>query len=182
MTENPPTSEPEPIAETPMIVPEEAAQPAEPVAAASPASAKPASKHIGRKIWYGFIIFLSGLVILICAVGAIGSLVITKPVSDSVVALLEVVENGAGGMRQAASRVDGLLGEAQQVTIGISQSVGQVSENISDKGLLLTLLPEEQERGRLRGDQRHHEHGERAPEEGAGPPLHFCGVPSGMKT
>ncbi len=125
MTENPPTSEP--------------------VAAASPASVKPASKHTGRKIWYGFIIFLSGLVILICAVGAIGSLVITKPVSDLAVALLEVVENGAGGMRNTAARVDGLLGEAQQVTIGISQSVGQVSENISDKGLLLTLLPEEQE-------------------------------------
>jgi len=128
-----------------MIVMEEPAQLAEPVAAASPATAKPASKHIGRKIWYGFIIFLSGLVILVCAVGAIGSLVITKPVSDAAVALLEVVENGAGGMRNAAARVDGLLGEAQQVTIGISQSVGQVSENISDKGLVLTLLPEEQE-------------------------------------
>ena len=155
MTEELPTSKPERISEIPTIeektFPEEPAQFAEPAESISPATthsaeaAKPPSKHIGRKIGYGFIIFLSGLVILICAVGAIGTLVITKPVSDAAVALLEVVENGAGGMRQAASRVDGLLGEAQQVTIGIAQSVGQVSENISDQGLVLTLLPEEQE-------------------------------------
>jgi methyl-accepting chemotaxis protein len=129
----PPASEPQPIIE-------------QAVATSGPESPKkPTSRHIGRKIWYGFVIFLSSLVILICAVGLIGTWVLESSISDAAVGLLGAVENGAGGMRQAAARVDGLLGEAQQVTLGISQSVGQVSQNISDLGLVMTLLPEEQE-------------------------------------
>jgi hypothetical protein len=151
MNDNLPTSEQEMSPESLADVPEEASQTAEPVEAATPAveqpatSVEPTNRHTGRKIWYGFIIFLSGLVILVCAVGAIGTWVVEQSVSDSAVELLGVVENGAGGIRNAATRVDGRLGEAQQVTIGISQSVQQVSQNITDKGLLLTLLPEEQE-------------------------------------
>jgi len=103
------------------------------------------SKHIGRKIWYGTAIGLCGLVILLCAIGMVGTWIIEQSLSDTAVALLTVVENTAGGLRQAGDRLDTGLSEVQQVTGGISSAAEQLSQNVADQGLVLTLLPEEQE-------------------------------------
>jgi hypothetical protein len=103
------------------------------------------SRHIGRKIWYGVVIGLSVLVILVSVVGVIGSWIVESALSDLSASGLTLVENTAGGMRQVGDRIDGRLVEAQQITGNVSQAVGQLSQNIDDKGLVLVLLPEEQE-------------------------------------
>jgi BMFP domain-containing protein YqiC len=106
---------------------------------------QPANRHIGRKIGYSLVIFLSGLVIVLCVVGVIGSWILRSTLTDLSTDVLTLVENSAGSIRQVAGRVDGLLAEGQQVTGNISQAADQLSQNVEDKGLVMVLLPEEQE-------------------------------------
>jgi uncharacterized phage infection (PIP) family protein YhgE len=110
-----------------------------------PMTEEKTSRHIGRKIWYGVVISLSVLVILVSVAGIIGEWIVESTLSDISVSLLTVVENSAGSLRQVGARVDTKLVEAQQITGNISQAAGQLSQNVADKGLAMVLLPEEQE-------------------------------------
>jgi hypothetical protein len=103
------------------------------------------SRYIGRKIWYTIAIILCVLVILLGVVSVVGTWVIDLTLSDVTVTLLGVVDNTAGQLRNVASKINQGLAQAQEVTTSIAGVTGQLSENIQDKGIILTLLPEEQE-------------------------------------
>jgi hypothetical protein len=103
------------------------------------------SKHIGRKIWYSAAIFLSSLVILLSTVSVVGTWIVENAVSDAAVTMFGVVHATAGQVRKAGSEIDLKLAEVQGVTTNIAGVTGQLSQNIQDQGILLTLLPEEQE-------------------------------------
>ncbi len=108
-------------------------------------STKPHSKHIARKIWYTIAIILSVVVLLVSAVGIVATWVIERTLSDVAVTLLGVVEDTAGGLRNATSRIDQGLAQMQEITTGVEDASAKLSQNVTDQGLILLLLPAEQE-------------------------------------
>lgn len=103
------------------------------------------NRHIGKKIWYSFIIFISVLVLIISAVGAVGTWYVERSLSDAVVGVFEVVYQSAGGLRNVGTRLNQSGGEIRQISTNVSEVSKNISQNIADKGLIATLLPQEQE-------------------------------------
>jgi len=103
------------------------------------------NSYLGKKILYGFVIGLSGFILLLCLAGIIGVWVVEGPLSDAAVATLKVVENSTALIRQSGSRVDSTLNLLQSKTAEIADASQQLSQNVTDKGLVMALLPEAQE-------------------------------------
>jgi len=103
------------------------------------------SKHVGRKIWYGAVIALSVLVLLVCAVGVVGTWVLESKLSDATVALLQTAEDVVGRAQQVIAEVQEPLGEVQQISTKVADASTKLSQNVKDAGLLKLLLPPEQE-------------------------------------
>ena len=106
---------------------------------------KPSKKHTGKKILYALVIAMCGLILVGSLVSIIGVWVVQRPLSDAAVAGLSVVENSTKVIRSANSRVDQGLAGLQTKTTEISDASQQLSQNVTDKGLVLVLLPEEKE-------------------------------------
>jgi len=102
------------------------------------------SPQTGRKIWYAAAIVLSGIVLLISALGVFGSWVLMDTLGDISETMLGAVDRSAGSVRMVFSDVDDTLGEIQVITDSLVDSRDQLSQAVSDQGLLMTLLPEEQ--------------------------------------
>jgi len=102
-------------------------------------------RHLGKKILFTFVIILCVLVILVSAIGVVGEWAIRRPVTEAVVAILTVVEDTAGTAQQVTARVDQAAEKLQSVSVEIEDASSKISQNVSDKGLVLTLLPEEKE-------------------------------------
>lgn len=92
---------------------------------------------------------MSILVILLSLGSIISVWLVEPPVKDTAVSLLVLVERSAGNMRQVNDRVDQTMGDLQTVTTDIADAANQISQNVSDKGLVLALLPEEKEQALL---------------------------------
>lgn len=103
------------------------------------------SKHTGRKIWYGAVIVFSALVLIICAVSVVGTWVLQSKLSDTTVALLQAAENLAGRAQLVIDQVQEPLGEIHKVSTNVSEASSKLSQDVQDKGLLMLLLPPEQE-------------------------------------
>ena len=99
--------------------------------------------NLGKKIAYSLVIGLSALIILLSAIGVIGVWIVQRPVSETAVAVLEVVENSASVLRQSSSRADQTLAALETRTVAIEDASRQISQNVSDQGLVMTLLPAE---------------------------------------
>ena len=105
----------------------------------------PENKHIGTKVLYSIVIGMSGLILFLCAIGILGVWLVQGTLSDATVALLEVVEGSARVTREATGRVDQTLSGLQAQVIEVAEASSQLSQNITDKGLVLVLLPAEKE-------------------------------------
>jgi hypothetical protein len=103
------------------------------------------NSNIGKKVLYSLVIAMSGLILLLSITGIIGTWVVERPLSDAAVTLLSLVENSTKVIRTATSRVDQSLDALEAKTTEISDASNQLSQNITDKGLVLVLLPEEKE-------------------------------------
>jgi gas vesicle protein len=103
------------------------------------------NKHIGLRIWYIIAITLSVLVLILSTIGVIGTWILSRSLSNAAVAVLGAAQDMAGGVRQVAQRLDQSAVNVKQVTSGVSDASAKISQNINDQGLLLTLLPAEQE-------------------------------------
>ena len=101
--------------------------------------------HVGKKILYTIVILLSSLLILLSVAGIIGVWLVERPLSDTAVAVLSVVEESTVTVRAATDRVDQALVKLQGITTQVQDASQQLSQNVTDKGLVLVLLPEEQE-------------------------------------
>ena len=86
-------------------------------------------------------IAVSVLVILICAALVAGTWVTESAASKAAVQMLQAVDNVAQMMRDGGTRVDtGLVALGDSVS-NVENASAQLSQNVSDKGLVLTLLP-----------------------------------------
>lgn len=103
------------------------------------------NKHFGKKIIYALVIAMSGLVILSCIVATLGFLIVSRPLGNMAVSALQVVENAAITVQTYADRVDGRLASLEVKTLEISDATEKIGQNVTDKGLVLTLLSEERE-------------------------------------
>jgi len=68
-----------------------------------------ANSYLGKKILYGFVIGLSGLILLFCLAGILGVWIAQGPLGDAAVNALKVVENSSGFIRQSVEKVDTTL-------------------------------------------------------------------------
>lgn len=103
-------------------------------------------RHTGRKIWYGVVIALSAVVILISAAGILGTWVVGRALSDATVQMLVAVERAAGRAETLAGNAERGLADIQDLTTQVSNVTQQIGENVTDKGVVLALLPEDRER------------------------------------
>ncbi len=87
------------------------------------------------------VIAVSVLVLLICAAGIAGFWVVERASASAAVQMLQAVDNVAQGMRDGVGGVDNGLVSIGESVSSVEAASAQLSQNISDKGLLLTLLP-----------------------------------------
>jgi hypothetical protein len=101
--------------------------------------------HIGRKVLYALVIFMSGLIIFLNVAGIIGVWTVGRMISNATVAVLKVVENTANTIQESTAKMDARLVTFQEKVNEIMEATQKLSGNVSDKGLIMVLLPEEQE-------------------------------------
>jgi hypothetical protein len=99
----------------------------------------------GRRIWFGTAMVLSALVLLLCAVSVIGVWILESVLSNTVVEVIDAVDVFTGNVRGVIEKVDQGVGSLQEVSISISNASAQLADQVTDKGLILVLLPDEQE-------------------------------------
>lgn len=103
------------------------------------------TKHIGRKILYVVVISLSVLIILFSFIGLIGIWAVQRPLTDAVVSIMVLVEETASLGQQITVKVDGIIERAEEITTGFSSASSELSGEVTDKGVVMVLLPEENE-------------------------------------
>ena len=103
------------------------------------------NKHIGKKILYVIVIGMSGLILLLSAIGILGVWLIQRPLSDTTISLLHVVETSAKVIRASGDRVDQALAAFETQIQEIATASDQLSHNVIDKGMVMVLLREEKE-------------------------------------
>jgi methyl-accepting chemotaxis protein len=101
--------------------------------------------QIGRKTWYGLAIILSVLVILVSVAGVVGSWVGGSTLSAATVQVLLVVEGTADNMSTLVDGIDLRVAGLEETSLAIRDATDQLSQNVTEKGLVLTLLPEARE-------------------------------------
>lgn len=99
----------------------------------------------GRRIWFGIAMFLSGLILLLSVGGIVGVWVIERVLADTVVQVLDALGDVTASLRQATQGIDQKLERMQSISTFISTASARLSEQVTDQGLVLLLLPEEQE-------------------------------------
>jgi len=99
----------------------------------------------GHRIWDGAAIFISGMMILICVVGIAGLWITERAISNSVIQVLDIFVDITESIRQVPQGVNLKLVEMQTVSTSISTAAEEISQKVTDKGLVLLLLPEEKE-------------------------------------
>jgi cell division protein FtsB len=103
------------------------------------------TKQIGRKILYIAVITLSVVIILFSSLGLIGVWMVQRPLSEAVVSFLVLVEESANLSQQVTEKVDIFIERAEEITTSISTATAELSGEVTDKGVVMVLLPEENE-------------------------------------
>jgi peptidoglycan hydrolase CwlO-like protein len=86
-------------------------------------------------------IILSGLVILLCAAGVIGIWATSGKVIAAGTSLITAADKAVGAIQTGLESIDNGLNRLEEDTRTIEEATAQLSQNISDKGLVLVLLP-----------------------------------------
>ena len=103
------------------------------------------SLSTGRRIWAITAIIISVLVLLLSAAGTVGTWIgrgVAIDVNDS---LMEGIDHLAGTGRQGATRLGEGVDEIGASVGEVESAVDEVAQDISNKGLVMTLLPPEKE-------------------------------------
>ena len=86
-------------------------------------------------------IILCGLVILLSAAGVIGAWAATGKIIDAGTRLITAAEKAAVAVQIGLESIDNGLGRLEEDMQTIEDATAQLSQNISDKGLVMVLLP-----------------------------------------
>ncbi len=112
------------------------------------------SVSTGRRVWMWAAICIS-VVVLILAVAGIGGTWVARSVAINVATgVLEGIDHLAGVGREGAVLLDGGVAEVRSIVGSVEEAVGQIAEDVSDKGLVLTLLSPEKEQRLVEAAER----------------------------
>ncbi len=103
------------------------------------------SMSTGHKVWLWTAIVVSVIVLVLAAGGLIGTWVVRGVVIDLNNSVMDGVIKLSAAGEEAAGRVGIRIDELNNKVAEIESAVDQVSQNVSDKGLVMTLLPPEKE-------------------------------------
>jgi hypothetical protein len=84
---------------------------------------------------------ISVLVLLICVGAIAGVWIVGGKIASAAVTVLGAVDESAQAMRNGVNRVDTGLARLGDSIGTVEEASGQLAQNVSDKGLLLILLP-----------------------------------------
>jgi hypothetical protein len=90
-------------------------------------------------------IILCGLVILLLVAGILGIWTSTGKIITAGTNLISAAEKGVAALQSGIASVDRQLDSLEQDTQTIQDATAQLSQNISDKGLVMVLLPPDKE-------------------------------------
>jgi len=99
------------------------------------------SHKTSSRILAGLTIFLCAVVLLISLVAVIGTWVGGRAATNATLQLLGAIDRTAGTARTAIGRVNTGVGQARDEVSSLEAVTAQISQNVNDKGLILTLLP-----------------------------------------
>lgn len=103
------------------------------------------STSTGRRVWAITAIIISVLVIILSVAGVAGTWLgrgVAINVNDS---LMAGVDQLAGKGREGTAKLESGVSEVQSAVDAVESAVDEAAQNISDQGLVLTLLPPEKE-------------------------------------
>ncbi len=99
----------------------------------------------GRRVWLWTAVIVSAIVLILCVGGIVGSWVGRSVVIDVADGVLDGVHGLAAVGREGVGFVNSHA-EDLSMTVGeVETAVDQISQNVTDQGLVLTLLPPEKE-------------------------------------
>ena len=96
-----------------------------------------------HRVLTGLTVFLCAFVLLLSVAGIIGTWVVGRTVSDAAVQLLDGIDRASGAARTMIAQVNTEVGQARDQVTTVKSATDQLSQNVNDKGLVLTLLPPE---------------------------------------
>jgi methyl-accepting chemotaxis protein len=103
------------------------------------------SNSTGRQVWAVAAIIFSVLVLLLAATGIVGTWVGRSAairVNDN---LMDVVDRLAGTGLEGISRLGEGIDEINSFVVEVEAAVNELAESVSEKGVIMTLLPPEKE-------------------------------------
>ena len=98
-----------------------------------------------QRVFAWFSIVVASLVLLLCLAGIIGTWVGGSKVSTAAVELMVGVEKIAGAGRTSIGGIMTDVGDIRAQVATVGDATTKLSQNVGDKGLIMTLLPEEKE-------------------------------------
>jgi len=101
------------------------------------------SNKTSSRIFAGLTLFFCAIVLLISLAGIVGTWVAGRAVSDAAVQLLDGVDRAAGAARTMIAQVNTEVGQVRDQVTTVKSATDQLSQNVNDKGLVLTLIPPE---------------------------------------
>jgi hypothetical protein len=93
------------------------------------------------RIFAGVSIFLCAIVLLVSLVGIVGTWVAGRAATNAALQLLDGIDRTAEAAHMAIGRVNTGLTQALTEVSSLEAATTQLSQNVNDKGLVLTLLP-----------------------------------------
>jgi uncharacterized phage infection (PIP) family protein YhgE len=99
----------------------------------------------GRRVWIFAAIGISLLVLLLSVAGIAGTWVVRAVALDVTTGVLDGVDQVAGVGREGVAQLGGDAADLRATVSEVESAVDQIAQNVTDKGLVLTLLPPETE-------------------------------------
>jgi DNA repair exonuclease SbcCD ATPase subunit len=90
-------------------------------------------------------ISISSLVLLICLVAVVQIWLVKGKVTDASIKMLQAMDESASMVSNIATRVDTGLAKIADISGKIESASSQLEQNVDDRGVVLTLLPETRE-------------------------------------
>jgi chromosome segregation ATPase len=98
-----------------------------------------------KKIVSISIIILCAIFLIVLVSGIIGSWILNRNLKQAAVEIITIGETVTASVQNGVQRVSVRVENLNNITTDIGESLNKASESISDKGLVMTLLPDEKE-------------------------------------
>ena len=103
------------------------------------------SLSTGQRVWAITATIISVLVLLLSAAGTVGTWIGRGVAIDLNDSLMQGIDHLAGAGREGATLLGEGIDEIQAFVGEVESAVDEVAQDVSDKGLIMTLLPPEKE-------------------------------------